>query len=137
MDDVNETAQRIKTRLTNLDDVIKQKAASDSDANARIKRTLHSSAQKKVLHIFATNNCAFRFQKQKVFFLNSRSVYGLHDALSKCSNEVSSRCTLVSPSKRIIRYCFVVCAFQSQLHSQLKVDTRSCTGSGSSGSTRP
>jgi hypothetical protein len=48
MDDVNETAQRIKTRLTNLDAAIKEKAAGDSDANARIKRTLHASAQKKV-----------------------------------------------------------------------------------------
>jgi hypothetical protein len=48
MDDVNETAQRIKTRLTNLDAAIKEKAASDSDANARIKRTLHASSQKKV-----------------------------------------------------------------------------------------
>jgi hypothetical protein len=48
MDDVNETAQRIKNRLTNLDETIKQSAAVDSDANARIKRTLHASAQKKV-----------------------------------------------------------------------------------------
>jgi hypothetical protein len=48
MDDVNETAQRIKNRLTSLDDAIKEKAGSDSDANARIKRTLHASAQKKV-----------------------------------------------------------------------------------------
>jgi transglutaminase/protease-like cytokinesis protein 3 len=69
MDDVNETAQRIKTRLTNLDDAIKQKAASDSDANARIKRTLHSSAQKKVLHIFAiTNNAHSDFKNKKFFF---------------------------------------------------------------------
>ncbi len=48
MDDVNETAQRIKTRLTKLDETIKEKAAGDSDANSRIKRTLHASAQKKV-----------------------------------------------------------------------------------------
>ena len=48
MDDVNETAQRIKNRLTSLDDTIKEKAGPDSDANARIKRTLHASAQKKV-----------------------------------------------------------------------------------------
>ena len=48
MDDVNETAQRIKNRLTRLDDTIKEKAGNDSDANARIKRTLHASAQKKV-----------------------------------------------------------------------------------------
>jgi hypothetical protein len=44
----NGLAQRIKTRLTNLDAAIKEKAGSDSDANARIKRSLYSSAQKKV-----------------------------------------------------------------------------------------
>lgn len=49
MDDVNETAQRIKTRLTKLDETIKEKAAGDSDANSRIKRTLHASAQKKFM----------------------------------------------------------------------------------------
>ena len=48
MDDVNETAQRIKMRLTKLGETIKEKAAGDSDANSRIKRTLHASAQKKV-----------------------------------------------------------------------------------------
>ncbi len=48
MDDVNETAQRIKTRLGNLDETIKEKEAIDTDANRRIKRTMHAMAQKKV-----------------------------------------------------------------------------------------
>jgi hypothetical protein len=57
MDDVNETAQRIKTRLTNLDAAIKEKAPSDSDANARIKRTLHASSQKKVTWVSKIHFC--------------------------------------------------------------------------------
>ena len=90
MDDVNETAQRIKTRLTNLDAAIKEKAASDSDANARIKRTLHASSQKKVPLPWRTLLPAFKNR-----FL--RAVHGLHDALPNCANKVSRRPSITWP----------------------------------------
>jgi hypothetical protein len=115
MDDVNETAQRIKTRLTNLDAAIKEKAASDSDANARIKRTLHASSQKKVPLPWRTLLPAFKNR-----FL--RAVHGLHDALPNCANKVSHRPSITwSPALHQRRAWKVACASVTRLQVQRHV----------------
>ena len=119
MDDVNETAQRIKTRLTNRDAAIKEKAASDSDANARIKRTLHASSQKKV----RIGACAAReSSRPEVKNRLLRTVHGLHDALPNCANKVSHRPSITwSPALHQRRAWKVACASVTRLQVQRHV----------------